>query len=208
MEAGQTAGDYRAGQQRDVEEQPQVATFSATVKEKSEEDDGWHLALVIPALSQFPLDVYKVPAEAAEALKKGQSYNLALTRGALRAGKNAGMDFNYKWLWGGLDRSARPAQPDVDDEPERSSAPSTGKSQTYVPVQHGMADHPSKVAGFRMMRALEMARWYVSEVTQPFAISRNAESAPISAEEVLNISARFYAGIVAIEEDSHEDTED
>jgi hypothetical protein len=71
-----------------------------------------------------------------------------------------------------------------------------------------MADHPSKVAGFRMMRALEMARWYVSEVTQPFAISRNAESAPISAEEVLNISAHFYAGIVAIEEDSHEDTED
>ena len=74
MEAGQTAGDYRAGQQRDVEEQPQVATFSATVKEKSEEDDGWHLALVIPALSQFPLDVYKVPAEAAEALRVRHTY--------------------------------------------------------------------------------------------------------------------------------------
>jgi hypothetical protein len=190
---------------------PDIAVVG-TVKSMGLEDDGVHLKLHVPALTQFPIDVYKVPAEDAEGLKPNKSYSIRLLRGALRQDKDPSKDWNYKWLWGGLAEQTaeelpfgEPEEPVVSDSRTPSAAPRAVAAPK--PVDYGMADHPTKTAGFRMMRALEMTRWYMEKIMG--GESHLAKGEPLTfLETSLNVTQQYYAGIVAIEEGTRQDTED
>jgi hypothetical protein len=172
-------------------------TVVGTIKSKSEEDDGIHLKLHVPTLTQFPIDVYKVPAEDAASLNPGMSHTIRLLRGGLRPDKDPSKDWNYKWLWGGF------AEQTVDELPfDEPETPEGHRVTAPKPVDYGMADHPTKTAGFRMMRAMEMARWYAEQV-----IGGVRDGEPLSVEATLNIGQSYYEGIVAIEEGTRERTE-